>query len=334
MIAEKCIKNEIFTELTPTFKDPFGRTFKKLRLSVLPSCNFNCIYCDPGASPSHLSGMSHSLSLEKLLGTVQKIHEQTNLTSVRITGGEPLLYKNLPELIFQLKSMKISSVKITTNASRLYERLPELKEAGIDGFNISLDAVDSSVFLKMSGQKGNLKQILKAVDECIRLEIPIKLNATLVRGCNENQVLPLLEFAMSRNISIRYIELMDMGPLFGKTKERLFPEKEILESIQKSYTLTSLRREKNSTARYFRVNGSSYVFGIISNSSSPFCQDCDRLRLSSEGMIFGCLSENRGFSVRNLKSSEEWGDVLTKALKQKKSDSFSGSSLSMKNIGG
>ena len=336
MIAEKIALPVRTTGFRYLKGDGFGRSFKKLRLSVLSVCNFNCVYCDPQGEKrnSGTIGRIKSLSPGGLAETVKRIHDRVGLTSVRITGGEPLLYRRLPELIRLLKQIGIPSVSLTTNASKLSERLSELLHSGLDGINISLDAIDQNTFQKMSGGHGNLEDVMDGIDGCRSSGISLKINSTIVKGINDIQTLDLLDFAMARNITLRYIELMEMGPLFGNIKEKLFSQSEILDAIGKKYSYEKLPRNKSSTAHYYRIAETGYQFGIISNVSEPFCNDCDRLRLSSDGKIFGCLSENRGFSVTGVKEEDVFDEILHEALLQKKKNGFMGSSLSMKDIGG
>ena len=320
-------------------RDDLGRTFKKLRLSVTSACNFNCLYCDPDPENAAANGAitketGRVLSLNDYTSIVSLLHEKLDLSSVRITGGEPLIYKRLPALVRNLKAIGIPSVNITTNASRLDDLLDELVDAGLDGINISLDAVNEEVFKKMSGGKGSAAAVMHAVKNSRNAGLSVKINSTIVKGFNDSQVLPLLEFAMDTGVTLRYIELMEMGPLHGKIDELIFSDREILSVIGDKYGLFIHARKESSTARYITVQERDYDFGIISNVSHPFCSDCDRLRLSSDGKIYGCLSENTGLSISSELSDASVDSLLYSALAQKKRNAFSGSNLSMKSIGG
>ena len=309
--------------------DTFGRTFKKLRISVTSSCNYLCEYCVP-------EGYSHqrkqSLPPDELAAIALKINKVTPLSSIRITGGEPLLYKGLPELVSRLKQAGIAKVSLTSNGSILATRVPALLAAGLDSVNISLDSLDENIFRALS-RTGKLQDVLDSIAACQDKGLAVKLNSTVVKNSNDSQILPLLEFAMENNIAVRYIELMEMGHLKNHMPEKLFLSRDILSIISQKYKINPVKRDAGSTADYWETE-TGYRFGIISNISKPFCEDCDRLRLSSEGQIFGCLSVNQGFDGTRLDTEDATAFILGRALAQKQDKKFTGSDLSMRSIGG
>jgi len=314
-------------EKSSRITDSLGRTFKKLRISVTSSCNFHCEYCVP-------EGESHarvkSLSPDELADIALKINSVTPLDSIRITGGEPLLYKGVSKLVRLLKEGGIHKVSLTTNGSLLAGKMESLKEAGLDSVNISLDSLDEVISGKMS-RSARFSDILHAVDVAIASGIKVKLNCTAVKDRNESQIVPLLEYAMEKNIPLRYIELMEMGHLKGHMPDKLLLAADILSLIKAKFSFHPAKRETSSTADHWEIeNSGGYQFGIISNISKPFCSDCDRLRLSSEGKIYGCLSVNQGFDFQ----ATDINSILVNALHQKQTLKFTGSDLSMRSIGG
>lgn len=316
--------------------DKLGRTFKKLRISVTSSCNFHCEYCVP-------EGKDHpkSLSLppEKLADIALKINEIAPLASIRITGGEPLLYKGLVSLVSYLKHGGIRHIGMTTNGSLLAGKIHELQKAGLDSINVSLDSLDENISRKLS-RSSRFLDILHGIETSLAIGMRVKLNCTVMKDSNESQIIPLLAYAIKNSIPIRYIELMEMGHLKGKMPEKLFLTEDILNTIRMKYNFRPVPRAKGSTADYWEIidpnslSSTSHQFGIISNISRPFCSDCDRLRLSSEGNIFGCLSVNHGFNATEANTSTKMGFLLNQALGQKQPIRFTGSELSMRSIGG
>lgn len=310
-------------------REPVTRRFRKLRLSITSRCNFACTYCTPedgekasekSVDPVHLTDM------------VRSIHNQSPLESIRITGGEPLLYRHLPVLIRLLKEVGIPTVSITTNGALLYDRIACLHEEGLDSLNLSLDTLDPEGFRRLS-RTGNLEKVLKGLDRALVRGIPVKLNATVVRGENHQQVIPLLEFARMRNLEIRFIELMEMGHLHGSAASRIYPMEEILTDIRNHFEIAELPRHAGSTAMRWSYKGDG-IFGIIPNASKPFCHDCDRLRMTADGKLFGCLSNPEGLYLEPDHGEREVAYLLEQAMGQKRLDRFVGSSLSMRSIGG
>lgn len=316
-------------------QDHKGRTFKKLRLSLNSICNFACTYCvsEEDVYSPRKAHTGKSLNAKEFAILVSKLHSHLSLEEVRLTGGEPTLYSELSELVYLLKEIGIPKVALTTNGYLLTKLVKDLKQAGLDSMNISLDAINPEVFTRMSRGK-KIEKTLEGIFAAKENQIPFKLNATVMKGYNKNEILPLLEFSGKLGVTVRYLELMKMGHLSGKTPEEIFTEKEILDSIATQYNFEELHRDKSSTANYW-ITKEGYKFGIIANESSPFCGDCNRLRLDSQGSIYGCLSSNHAFSIREAVNSEiPLEPILYQALLKKQDYKFSGSSLGMMSIGG
>lgn len=309
-------------------KDKFGRSFKKLRLSLTQSCNFACNYCVPDSKPFNTK-VPEALDCRQLFSLVKKIHEVNSLEVVRLTGGEPLLFKELPYLIEAITGLGIE-VKLTTNALLLKKRLHELRMAGLSSINVSLDTVDPNLFFKIT-RSLKYKEVVEGIDEALHWNLDLKLNSVIQQGVNNAEVLPLLAFAGERKIPVRFLELMNMGHLYHGHEDKMFTEEAILNLIESKYKIFPLERSQNATARYW-LTDNLIKFGLISNHSQPFCSDCDRLRLDSNGDIYGCISSEFGYSVRNL-DNDSVIEKLKLALNQKQV-AFKGSNMSMKYIGG
>jgi cyclic pyranopterin phosphate synthase len=305
-----------------------NRTFKKLRVSITENCNLSCIYCD--AQKENVR-VFEKVDLLMLVDVVRKLHDQLDLASVRITGGEPTLNPELPNFVRGLKQLGIPEINLTTNGIFLKDLLSGLKEAGLDRVNISLDSVDEDIFSKITGYRGAdlvIRSILTAKDA----GFDVKINAIIMRGINENQVLPLLQFAMENQCKLRFLELMKMGHATDSHEERYYSRDEILLKIQSRYNFTEMPRELSSTTRYYQIID-NFSFGVIANHSEPFCEDCDRLRLDHKGNLYGCLSNPVYFPLAE-RSREDYSLILKNAMLLKQAKKFTGSALNMRHIGG
>jgi len=263
---------------------------------------------------------------------IAKLHTHLALENVRLTGGEPLLYRELPQLIKGISEIGISDIKLTTNGFLLEKQAAELKKAGLKAINISLDAIDEEVFYQMSKRRQVLK-VFKGIDAALASGLQVKLNAVIMKGYNEHQVLPLLDYAFEKNIPIRFLEVMAMGHLHQNHEDYIFTQQQILETVRSKYQLGRIIRKKSATANYWKTN-TGQTFGIIANESAPFCQDCNRLRMDNSGNLYGCLSVNKGFYFDEHADSESLKHTLQAALQQKQLLKFTGSTLSMLKIGG
>lgn len=314
--------------------DSYGRTFKTLRVSLINTCNLGCVYCTFGndeLKENYKSSKEKSLSPAELGHSINQLHQVLNLDTIRFTGGEPLLYKELPELVKSVKLTGIDNLKITTNGLLLKGLAGKLKDAGITELNVSLDAFDEDVFYRMSRRSG-INKTLEGIDAAINAGIKVKINTVIMKGLNESQIIPLLNFAFSKGLTIRFLEIMAMGHLYGNADKHFFSQEEILATINQHYNFKRLSRKSSSTANYWQTDN-GHTFGIVANESEPFCGDCNRLRLDSYGNIYGCLSSNHPISIKDV-NNIELVDRLEQALKQKQAIRFAGSELSMMHIGG
>ena len=315
--------------------DSFGRTFKTLRVSLTDVCNLACVYCvDPAPKTDTIIEEpipKTALTIDKFVEVVKVLHTILQLENIRLTGGEPTLYRQLIPMLESLSTLNIP-MKMTSNGFLLSHKAVELKRAGLTDINISLDAIDPAVSFKMSKRR-NLHKILDGIEKSIEVGLKVKINCVVMKGINDNQILPLIAYCRERNITIRFLELMQMGHLHQNFQEFFFSEEQILKTISEQYNIIAIPREENATAKYW-ITDDQYKIGIISNESDPFCNDCIRLRLDSYGSIFGCLSSNNAINISDCIADDT--DVthrLVQALAQKQMK-FSGSKLSMLHIGG
>ena len=312
----------------PPVQDSFGRSFGSLRLSVTPACNMSCAYCNPERLP--MGGAAHRPP-EFYLELVARLLGVQHLAAVHITGGEPGLYRELPALVRGLQALGIPRVSITTNGVRLRMDAEELSAAGLSDCNVSLDAISRRTFERMTGCDDR-NRVLSGIEECLRVNLPVKVNCTVMRGRNDREIVPLFSYVSRRGVVVRFLELMKMGPLQANHAALMFPESEMLVRLATRFSFVPEPRHANSTARYWRLNDGRR-FGIIANHSTPFCSDCDRLRLSHDGRLFGCISSERSQDLMSAYSPEEVRALLEKALVEKQAV-FRGSALNMQAIGG
>ena len=319
------------------------RSFRELRLSVTNICNFRCSFC-VGSDRQDSSGetefkqddfpQQRGLDFASYLEIIHLLHQILDLESIHLTGGEPTLYRSLPRLVSGLKHLGIPKIKMTTNASgiRFGGLLEVLKKEGLDSMNISLPSIQEANYHRLTDHPFQAR-VFRNIEKAIKIGLDLKLNATILRNKNDDQVLPLLEYGKGLGIRIRFLELMKMGESIWKSFPKFFvSEAEILKTISQKYWFSPLPREQSATARYFQTN-CGYIFGIIANESSPFCSDCNRLRLDSSGYLYGCIGAKKGFSVLG-KNKIQLKNILENALKQKNDLQFQGGAMYMRQIGG
>ncbi len=302
-----------------------ARVFRKLRVSLTRSCNFGCVYC---AADGKAVVDPHVTSVEKFLGWIRQITSLHDIEKIRLTGGEPTLYPDIVQLVAALKRETTARVYLTTNGHRLTRLAGPLQNAGLDGVNISLDAIEPEIFRAVGGR--NYAAVIQGVHDAQDAGLSVKINTTLVREMNDREILPLLDFAYSRGIVVRFLELMAMGHLHGNAGRRSVNAEQILDVVRRRHEVTGLGRVASGTAVHYKLDRGQ-VFGIIANNSAPFCSDCDRLRLDATGRIYGCLSNPRGIS---LDTSGDTAKLLKDAMMLKQSKQFTGSQLHMREVGG
>lgn len=313
--------------------DIYNREFKTLRVSLLSRCNLSCVYCTMGEDEVKENNLhQHTTPAAVLLDQIKKLHSVLNLDTIRLTGGEPLLYHELIPLIEGINQLGIPKIKLTTNGFLLERLTGPMKEAGLQSINVSLDAVNEDRFFLMS-KRNHVQKVLNGIDAAIAAGLQVKINAVIMKGINEVEIIPLLNLAFERNIPIRFLEIMAMGHLHDSAEKYLFTQNEILNTINKHFVFDKVERENASTANYWETKDGKR-FGIIANESEPFCRDCNRLRLDSDGNIYGCLSNNRPIALSEADDEAGLISKLQQAMDQKQRVKFVGSELSMLKIGG
>ena len=256
------------------------------------------------------------LSYEEITNFV-KACEPLGLRKVRITGGEPLLRKDIHHLVRQLSSMDME-VALTTNGSLLENNAADLAESGLSRVTISLDAIDQEVHSKITDSKVSVTDILDGISAAIRYELgPVKINCVVQRGVNEHQIPKLVRKFRGTGVIVRFIEFMDVGSTNGWTQGQVVPTSEIIDFLSSEFDLIPLARKSASdvASRWAHSDGSGEI-GFISSVSQPFCGDCVRARLSSDGKFFTCLFTTTGHDMSALIKSGGKTEVLTQSIEE------------------
>ena len=289
--------------------DRLARPLRDLRLSVIEACNFRCPYCMPADRVPEDYGFNAAtrLSFDEI-ETLVRGFVRLGVSKLRLTGGEPLLRRNLPELVARLAAIEgLSDIALTTNGSLLAGLAQPLRAAGLGRITVSLDAMDPTVFAALSGNRGDMADVLTGIDAAQAAGFaPIKLNCVVQRGINDDQVLPLLEYARSHGHVLRFIEFMDVGTCNGWRRERVVPSEELRDRIHARWPLRPLDPHYRGevASRYAFADGSGEI-GFVSSVSEPFCGDCHRARVSADGALYTCLFASEGRDLRPLLAQGE-----------------------------
>jgi cyclic pyranopterin phosphate synthase len=296
--------------------DTLSRPLRDLRVSVIETCNYRCPYCMPeGSTPEETAlDRARRLSFDEIETTVRAF-VRVGVSKIRLTGGEPLLRKRLPDLIARLVAIPgVEDLALTTNGSLLAAQALALKQAGLHRLTVSLDALDVELFRALSGGRGDVSDVLAGIAAAEDAGFSaIKLNCVVQRGVNENQVLPLVErFRGTRHV-LRFIEYMDVGSCNGWRREAVVSSRELRDTISARWPLRPLSPSYRGevATRHAFVEGAGEV-GFISSVSEPFCGDCHRARLSADGQLFTCLFASHGQDLRAALSSGE--DALVERI--------------------
>ncbi|GER66433.1 cyclic pyranopterin monophosphate synthase [Weizmannia acidilactici] len=330
--------------------DMLNRPLLDLRISVTDRCNFRCTYCMPADEGQKYCFMKRSelMTFEEIV-RLAKLFVSLGVRKIRLTGGEPLLRKDIDQLVGMLDNIEgLEDLSMTTNGFLLKRYAASLKKAGLKRINVSLDALDDEVFAAINGVGAKSSRILEGMDEAVRQGMKVKVNMVVKRGMNDSQILPMAAYFKEKGITLRFIEFMDVGSLNGWKLDEVVTSKEIYNMISKEMPLEPLKENYyGEVAKRCRYVGTDIEVGFISSVSQPFCGDCTRCRLSADGKIYTCLFAARGTdllsSMRNGASDEElaaqikcvW-DVRCDRYSQErgKNPTYKGKRIEMSYIGG
>ncbi|MGD6815977.1 GTP 3',8-cyclase MoaA [Metabacillus sp. 84] len=336
--------------MNPEIFDRLQRPLRDLRISVTDRCNFRCRYCMPeeifGPDYPFLNAQS-ILSFEEV-ERLAKIFAALGVEKIRITGGEPLLRKDLPQLIQRLAHIEgIRDIAITTNGSLLKKQAHELKKSGLDRVTISLDSLDEGRFNSMNGNKSTVKRVIEGIEAASEAGLSVKINMVVQKGKNEQDLIPMARYFKEKGHILRFIEYMDVGNTNGWKMEEVVSKQEIISRISESMPLEPIAPNYlGEVASRYRYTDNEGEIGIISSVTDSFCSTCSRARISAEGKLYTCLFAGSGFDLRELlregKTDSELAEVIS-SLWNRRTDRYSderregmtnGSKVEMSHIGG
>ena len=294
---------------TGLLSDKLGRPLRDLRISVTDRCNFRCNYCMPSEifdKDYAFLPQSSLLSFEEIT-RLAKIFVAHGVEKIRLTGGEPLLRKNLEVLIGMLSRLqtpqgKPLDITLTTNGSLLARKAQALKDAGLLRVTVSLDALDDTIFRSMNDVDFPVADVLKGIEVAQKVGLaPIKINMVVKRGTNDDQILPLARHFRHSGAVLRFIEYMDVGATNGWRMDEVLPSAQVIDHLQTEFSLAAIDPNyPGETAERWRYLDGGGEIGVISSVTQAFCGECNRARLSTEGKLFLCLFANQGHDLRAL----------------------------------
>ncbi|GAB4446675.1 MAG: GTP 3',8-cyclase MoaA [Anaerolineales bacterium] len=284
--------------------DTLQRPLRDLRISVTDRCNFRCVYC----MPKEVFGSDHPflphaevLTFEEI-ARLARIFALLGVKKIRLTGGEPLVRRDLPLLVSMLSQIPDLDLTMTTNGSLLARNAQALKDAGLKRITVSLDSLDNAVFKAMNDVDFPVEKVLEGMEaaQSVGLE-PIKVNMVVKRGLNESSILPMARFFREKGYILRFIEYMDVGSTNGWRMDDVVSAKEIVSVINAELPLEPLDPNyKGEVAERWRYKDGSGEIGVIASVTQPFCRDCNRARLSAEGKLYTCLFGIKGHDLKSL----------------------------------
>jgi cyclic pyranopterin phosphate synthase len=297
--------------------DTFGRPLRDLRISVTDRCNFRCVYC----MPKEVYGRDHRFLDRRELLTFEEIARVARLfvdggvRKLRITGGEPLVRRDLERLIALLAELEVD-LTLTTNGSLLPQKAKALADAGLSRLTVSLDSLDDAQFRALNDVDFPVDRVLEGIDAAAAAGLPVKVNAVVKRGANEDQIVPMAAFFRERGHTLRFIEYMDVGTTNGWRLDDVVPAAEIVAALDEAFGVEPVEPAyRGEVARRYRYRDGAGELGVIASVTQPFCGDCTRARLSAEGRLFTCLFAVRGHDLRALVRSGATDAELGEAIR-------------------
>ena len=283
-------------------KDSYGRAIRDLRVSVTDRCNFRCFYCLPHGSPEETAPKEALLTYEEITAAVE-VFAALGVEKVRLTGGEPMLRRDIETLVAKLARVPgVRDLALTTNGFNLAERAAGLKAAGLDRVTVSLDSLKRAAFTEMTGVD-MLTRVLEGIRAAQRVGLsPVKVNAVVVRGHNDGEVADFAAFAREHGVGVRFIEYMPLDSGHGWSRESVVSGAEIRQAINERFPVVARRVERGSetATRYRFADGAPGEIGIIAPVTEPFCGACSRVRLTADGQIRTCLFSKVEHSLRDV----------------------------------
>ncbi len=298
--------------------DTLGRPIHDLRISVTDRCNFRCVYCMPKeifGKDFQFLPRAEILTFEEIERLV-RIFVSLGVQKIRLTGGEPLVRRDLERLIEKLAKIGDLDLTLTTNGSLLGQKARSLAEAGLKRVTVSLDSLDDATFKRMNDSDFPVAKVLAGIEAARAAGLaPIKINMVTKRGVNESSIVPMARYFKGTGITLRFIEFMDVGSTNGWRLDDVVPAREIVSMIDGEMPLEPVQAEyRGEVAARYRYRDGGGEIGVISSVTQPFCADCTRARLSADGSLYTCLFATQGHDLRALVRSAATDDEITHAI--------------------
>lgn len=290
--------------MTTTVVDKFNRPLRDVRISVTDKCNFRCPYCMPAdifGEDYQFAPKADVLSYEEIV-RLARLFVRSGAEKIRLTGGEPLVRRDITELIRRLAAIEgLKDLTLTTNGWFLADMAAGLKAAGLQRITVSVDSLNPAVFAKMNGRGYEPQRVLDGIDAALAAGLsPIKVNCVVKRGENEDSIVDLARYFRPKGVIVRYIEYMDVGNRNRWRREDVVPSKEVVARIHAEFPLEPVKPNyRGEVAERYRYLDGSGEIGVISSITQPFCGDCSRARLSTDGQLITCLFADKGASLRD-----------------------------------
>jgi cyclic pyranopterin phosphate synthase len=298
--------------------DTLNRPLRDLRISVTDRCNFRCVYC----MPKEIFGPDYQFLTRAEVLTFEEITQLAKLfvahgvQKIRLTGGEPLVRRDLHKLVAMLAAIPGLDLTLTTNGALLAKQAKALKEAGLKRVTVSLDSLDDEVFKAMNDANFPVSAVLEGMEAAAAVGLwPIKVNMVVERGVNEDSILPMARFFREKGYILRFIEYMDVGGTNGWRMKDVVPAAEIIKMINAEMPLEPIDPNYvGEVAERWRYKDGSGEIGVIASVTQPFCGDCNRARLSAEGKLYTCLFAARGFDFRQMIRDGSTDEEISEAI--------------------
>ena len=313
--------------------DTLNRPLRDLRISVMDQCNLRCTYCMPKEvfGPDYVFLPSERLLTFPEIIRLIKIFTSSGVEKIRLTGGEPLLRKGLPDLIEQIGTMEgVKDLSLTTNGILLGTYAKRLKEAGLKRVNVSLDSLNQQTYGQMNGRNFPVDRVLKSIEQAAAVGLLIKINMVVQKGVNDQDVVQVAQYCFEKGYTLRFIEFMDVGNTNGWNLEQVVTSSEILSRLQNSMGKELEPVDPNyigEVAKRYRYKGTDKEIGFISSISESFCSTCNRARISADGKLFTCLFASEGKDlvshIRNPQMTDEKLSELLHDLWAHRKDRYS-----------
>jgi GTP 3',8-cyclase len=283
--------------------DTLGRPLRDLRISVTDRCNFRCVYC----MPAEVFGRDYRFLDRKELLTFEEITRLARafvahgVEKIRITGGEPLVRRDLERLVAQLAELDGLDLTLTTNGSLLPQKAQALAGAGLRRITVSLDSLDDTTFRALNDVDFPVDRVLEGIDAAVAAGLPVKVNMVVKRGVNDQDVLPMARFFREHGHTLRFIEYMDVGATNGWRLDDVVPAADIVRTIGAEFPVEPVESGyRGEVAQRYRYRDGAGEIGVVASVTQPFCGDCTRMRLSADGKLYTCLFAVRGHDLRHI----------------------------------